>query len=152
MFADVGPSATGDGWRPEPPRLGVARENGRLSDRVPHLHICVTCRAGREVADGEPTPGQVLHDAVSALASDGAPVAVQAVACLASCERGCAAAISAPGKWGYLLGGLSDAVAGDLLIYGAAYAASRTGTVMPSKRPVSLASSVLGRFPAQELL
>ena len=79
------------------------------------------------------------------------PLELRAVSCLASCERGCAAAISAPGKWSYLLGGLSGAVAADLLTYGAAYAASRTGTVMPSKRPASLAKAVLGRFPTQEL-
>jgi len=123
-----------------------------VSERVPHLHICVTCRAGRTLTEGETTPGQRLHDAVTMLAAEGAPVAVHAVSCLASCERGCAAAISAPGKWGYLLGGLSAPVAADLLTYGAAYAASRTGTVMPSKRPVSLALAVLGRFPALELL
>jgi predicted metal-binding protein len=102
--------------------------------------------------EGETTPGQRLHDAVLALAGNEAPVAVHSVSCLASCERGCAAAISAPGKWGYLLGGLSAGVAADLLTYGAAYAASKTGTVMPSRRPPSLAAAVLGRFPAQELL
>ena len=123
-----------------------------MSERVPDLHICITCRAGRVLAEGETTPGQHLHDAVTALAADGAPVAVHAVSCLASCEHGCAAAISAPGKWGYLLGGLSAGLAADLLTYGAAYAASRTGTVMPSRRPASLACSVRGRFPALELL
>jgi predicted metal-binding protein len=121
-----------------------------VSERVPHLHICITCRAGRELEDGETTPGQDLHDAVSALAADGGRVTVHAVSCLASCERGCAATISEPGKWGYLLGGLSAEIASDLLTYGAAYAASRTGTVMPSKRPASLAAAVLGRFPVLE--
>lgn len=123
-----------------------------LSERVPHLHICITCRAGRTLDEGETTPGQRLHDAMIELAAEDAPVRIHSVSCLASCERGCAAAISAPGKWGYLLGNLSERLAADLLTYGAAYAASRTGTVMPSKRPASLAQSVLGRFPAQELL
>ena len=135
---EAGRGAPGEGWL--------------VSERVPHLHICVTCRAGRELEEGEVPPGQRLHDAVIALLGQGAPVRVQAVQCLASCERGCAAAISAPGKWGYLLGFLSDALAPDLLTYGGAYAASRTGTVMPSKRPASLARSVLGRFPALETL
>jgi predicted metal-binding protein len=121
-----------------------------VSDRVPYLHICVTCRAGQALAEGDTPPGQHLHDAVAALA--GEQVQVQPVTCLASCERGCAAVISAPGKWGYLLGGLSNALASDLLTYAGAYAASKTGTVMPSKRPSSLLSVVLGRFPPMETL
>lgn len=121
-----------------------------MADRVPSLHVCITCRAGRALAEGEPPAGQLLHDAIAALLDGEPPVALRAVSCLASCERGCAAAISAPGKWGYLLGGLSGGIAPDLLTYGVAYAASRTGTVMPSKRPPSLANAVLGRFPTQE--
>lgn len=128
------------------------RKGWLVSERVPHLHICVTCRAGRALEEGERPPGQHLYEAVSSLLGAAGPVRLQAVACLASCERGCAAAISAPGKWGYLLGGLSDALASDLLTYGAAYAASKTGAIMPSKRPPSLASAVLGRFPAMETL
>lgn len=121
-----------------------------MSQRVPHLHICTTCRAGQALGEGEVPPGQHLLDALAGLA-DGA-VRVQAVTCLASCERGCAAVISAPGKFGYLLGGLSDALASDLLTYAGAYAASKTGAVMPSKRPASLSSVVLGRFPPMETL
>ncbi len=122
-----------------------------MSDLVPRLHVCTTCRSGRPLAEGETAPGQHLHDALAGLMGDGSPVALRPVACLASCERGCTAAISAPGKWSYLLGGLSAADAADLLTYGAAYALSRTGTVLPSKRPASLARAILGRFPAQEL-
>jgi len=72
------------------------------------------------------------------------------VSCLASCERGCAAAISMPGKWTNLLGFLSPALASDLLVYAQAYAASPTGTVMPSRRPASLGTLILGRVPHPE--
>ena len=74
-------------------------------------------------------------------------VELREVVCLSSCDQGCAAAISAPGKWTYLLGRLDPALAPDLLAYATAYAASRTGTVLPSKRPASLARMVLGRVP-----
>ena len=121
-----------------------------MAEHVPSFFVCITCRAGRPLAEGEVPPGQILHDALVEKLPEGAPFTVHAVSCLASCERGCAAAISAPGKWGYLLGGLSDATVSDLITYGAAYAASKTGTVMPSKRPASLATAVLGRFPAPE--
>ena len=67
--------------------------------------------------------------------------------CLSSCDHGCAAAISAPGKWTYLLGRLDTALVPDLVEYAATYAAHPTGTVLPSRRPASLARMILGRMP-----
>lgn len=122
---------------------------------IPVLHVCITCRTGLPLAEGEMPPGRTMLDAVAALVAANPVVAVREVTCLASCDAGCAATLSAPGKWTYLLGRLDPALAPDLLTYAAAYAASRTGTVMPSKRPASLARMVLGRTPdlapAQEL-
>lgn len=118
---------------------------------LPRLHVCLTCRAGQELAEGQAPPGKVLHDAVAALLPvDGAPLELRTVVCLASCTRGCAAAISMPGKWTYLLGGLAPGMAADLLTYGAAYAASGNGTLMPSRRPASLRDAILARFPAHD--
>ena len=118
-----------------------------MSDCVPCLHVCVTCRAGRPLPEGETPAGKFFHDTVAALADAGS-VRVVPVQCLASCNTGCAAAISAPGKWTYLLGGLSNELAPDLLVYARAYAEAKTGGVMPSKRPASLAGIVLGRVPS----
>jgi predicted metal-binding protein len=117
---------------------------------TPVLHICTTCRAGRPLAEGEVPPGRHLHDAVAAAlaARPDAPVALRAVTCMAACDHGCAAAMTAPGKWGYLLGRLDLSHAADLLDYGAAYAAHATGAVLPSRRPASLRSVVLGRIPS----
>ncbi len=114
------------------------------------LHVCITCRAGRTLAEGEPPPGRLLHEAV-ARARGGAPdtpVEVREVTCLAACDQGCSAALTGPGKWGYLLGRLTLGHAADLLAYGAAYAASASGAVLPSRRPASLRTVVLGRLPA----
>jgi predicted metal-binding protein len=111
------------------------------------LHICVTCRAGRPLAEGETPPGRFMHDAVAAH-RNAARVELREVVCLASCDHGCAAAIAMHGKWRYLLGRLDPSLAGDLLDYAAAYAAHPTGTVLPSRRPASLARMVLGRMPA----
>ena len=122
---------------------------------IPVLHVCTTCRTGLTLAGGETPPGRTMLDAITRLVAVNPVVAVREVACLASCDDGCAATLSAPGKWTYLLGRLDPALASDLLTYAAAYAASRTGTVMPSKRPASLSRMVLGRTPdlapAQEL-
>lgn len=110
----------------------------------------MTCRGGRDLAEGESPPGRLLHDAVLHARGDSA-VAVREVVCLAACDQGCAAAIAAPGKWGYLLGHLTLDHAADLLTYGAAYAASASGAVLPSKRPASLHRGViLGRLPSLE--
>lgn len=95
-------------------------------------------------------PGAFLHAEIARLLAIEAapPVELREVVCLASCERGCTAAISMPGKWSYLLGGLSLEHAGDILTYAASYGASKTGTVLPSRRPASLRSAIVARFPA----
>jgi predicted metal-binding protein len=118
------------------------------SDEI-SLHVCIGCQAGTQLAEGEATPGRRLHDALAALPT-ALPLRVRPTTCMANCERGCSAAISAPGKWSYLLGRLSPELASDLLIYAAAYAASASGTVMPSRRPASLRDIVMGRLPAPE--
>ncbi len=117
------------------------------------LHICITCRGA--VADDavvpDPVPGTRLHEAVAALlreAGDGR-IGLQPVVCLANCERGCSAAVSAPGKWAYMVGGLGPEHAADLLAYARAYAASDKGVVLRAGRPESLRYAILGRFPAE---
>ncbi len=112
---------------------------------MPTLHVCTTCRAGQPLPEGATPPGQSLFEAVSQQA--GSAVRVLPVKCLSSCDHGCAAAISAPGKWTYLLGRLDLSLVPDLLAYAATYAAHPTGTVLPSRRPASLAKMILGRMP-----
>jgi predicted metal-binding protein len=114
---------------------------------IPTLHVCITCRAGDELPEEGVAPGRVLHDAIAAHPEAGC-VTLREVICLASCDHGCAASIEMPGKWRYLLGRLDPSLAGDVLAYAAAYGAHPTGTVLPSKRPRSLARAILGRMPA----
>jgi predicted metal-binding protein len=121
----------------------------------PRLIICTTCRAGQPPAEDEPTPGARLHAELERLITpsrDTASVELRQVACLANCERGCSGAITMPGKWTYLLGFLSSDHAADLLTYGAAYASSANGTVLPSRRPASLRYAVVGRVPPMEFV
>ncbi len=117
----------------------------------PRLIICTKCRAGHALGESAPTPGARLHAALEQLiVSAAAPVDLRTVSCLANCERGCSGVIAMPGKWTYLLGLLSPEHAADLLAYGAAYAASASGTVLPSRRPASLRDVVMGRVPPME--
>jgi predicted metal-binding protein len=117
------------------------------------LIVCTTCRAGCDLADGETPPGARLHAELErTLAAGDAPLTLAGVACLANCARGCTAAIAMPGKWTYLLADLTPAQADDLVEYGAAYVASRSGAVLPSRRPASLRNAILARVPALETL
>ncbi len=121
-----------------------------MSEPATTLHVCVTCRAGTERLPGVPVPGRVLHDRIDRLLVDAAMpgLRLRAVECLAVCREGCAASIAMPGKWSYLLGRLSPEEAADLVDFAALYRASRTGTVMPSRRAASLGDAILGRVPS----
>jgi predicted metal-binding protein len=114
----------------------------------PILHICTTCRGGHAEAEGAKRRGQVLFDAVADLLADENDVDLRGVECLAICAQGCSAALAMPGRWSYLLHGLEPDHAADLLVYARSYAASATGTVMPSRRPASLRDVIHGRVPA----
>ncbi len=125
-----------------------------MTDHIARLHVCTTCRAGRELAEGEAVPGTLLHAEIARQLPGRADLALQLqeVKCLSSCKRGGAAAISMPGKWSYLLGDLTPDLVSDLLDYCTRYAASPTGTVLPSRRSASLQNFILGRFPALEIV
>ncbi len=107
------------------------------------LHVCVTCGHPEE-----PRPGLILHDRIAALMGADEPFALKPVTCLARCGAGCSAAATAPGKWGYLLSGLSPDHAGDLIAYARTYAETPSGAVLPSRRAASLRNAVIGRIPA----
>ncbi len=114
----------------------------------PRLAVCMTCKAGQEIEGDAIRPGRQLFEALQALCrDDDAAADLLPVECLSLCEQGCSAAISIPGKWSYLLGGLEPAMAEDLLTYARAYAGSKTGLVLPSRRPASLGTMVKGRMP-----
>ncbi len=115
------------------------------------LHVCVTCRAGSSVQEGEAPPGLRLHQHFARALDEGDDhgwIELKEVTCLVSCQRGCAAAVSMPGKWSYLIGHLDESKTADVLSYLRAYRDSASGAVLPSRRPASLRDAVLGRFPS----
>jgi predicted metal-binding protein len=110
------------------------------------LHVCITCRAGQTVAEGESTPGARLRDAiVAAGVPDG--VNLVPVECLSACNQGCSVALSAPGRWAYVYGRLSDANARDVVAGAAAYAAAPDGIVPWRQRPEIFRKQSLARIP-----
>lgn len=110
------------------------------------LHVCITCRAGQTLGEGEVAPGKRLHEAILAA---GIPddVNVVAVECLSACSQGCSVALSAPGRWSYVYGRLTDAHAGDIVAGAAAYAVAPDGLVPWRSRPEIFRKQSLARIP-----
>lgn len=113
------------------------------------LHVCTTCKAGELIEDGCPVMGARLH---AALTEAGAPegVRIVGVECLSACNSGAAVALSAPGRWSYVYGRLSDADAPEILAGAAAYAAAPDGIVPWRSRPVIFRKQSLARIPPLE--
>jgi predicted metal-binding protein len=110
------------------------------------LHVCITCRAGQPLQEGETTPGARLH---AAILESGVPdgVTLIPVECLSACTQGCSVALSAPGRWCYVYGRLSDANARDIAAGAAAYAAAPDGIVPWRQRPEIFRKQSLARIP-----
>jgi predicted metal-binding protein len=110
------------------------------------LHVCITCRAGQTIPEGESTPGARLHDAIL---DAGVPpgVSLMPVECLSACNHGCSVALSAPGRWSYVYGRLSEANAKDVVAGAAAYAAAPDGIVPWRTRPEIFRKQSLARIP-----
>jgi len=110
------------------------------------LHVCITCCAGQSLQEGETTPGARLHAAILGI---GVPdwVRLVPVECLSACSQGCSVALSAPGRWSYVYGRLSDANAQDVVAGAAAYAAAPDGIVPWRSRPEIFRKQSLARIP-----
>jgi len=110
------------------------------------LHVCITCRAGQTIPEGEKTPGAQLRDAII---EAGVPEGVNLVPveCLSACSQGCSVALSAPGRWAYVYGRLSQANAHDVVAGAAAYAAAPDGLVPWRSRPEIFRKQSLARIP-----
>jgi predicted metal-binding protein len=110
------------------------------------LHVCITCRAGQTIPDGQPTPGARLRDAIldAGVPSD---VTLVPVECLSACNQGCSVALSAPGRWSYVYGRLSEANAQDVIAGAAAYAGAPNGIVPWRTRPEIFRKQSLARIP-----
>ncbi|MDE2239446.1 MAG: DUF1636 domain-containing protein [Rhodospirillales bacterium] len=113
------------------------------------LHVCITCRAGLPLVEGEPCAGAKVHEAISALpVPEG--VIVKPVECLSACKNGASVALSGQGRWSYIYGPVNEADAQVILEGAAAYAATPDGIVPWRERPVLFRKNVIARLPALE--
>lgn len=114
------------------------------------IHVCTACRRARaDLPEGYDQPGLALAEALAAeLAAKGSTIAVLPVECLAVCKRPCTIALSADGKWTYLIGDLDTDTHLDEIVGAAeAYAASANGIVPWKERPQSFRKGVVARVP-----
>ena len=116
------------------------------------LHVCATCRGVAPhdpVPEGEDRPGAKLLAAIRAGdCPDG--VEIREVECLSACNFGCSVSLSAPGKWSYVYGRMTEADADEILAGAGLYAASDNGIVPWRERPVIFRKQSLARIPPQE--
>lgn len=110
------------------------------------LHVCTTCKAGEPVEDGRPVPGARLY---AALIAGEIPegLRIVGVECLSACNSGAAVALSAPGRWSYVYGRLTEADAAEILAGAGAYVAAADGLVPWRARPVIFRKQSLARIP-----
>jgi len=106
------------------------------------LFVCVTCKAG------EDRPGQALFDALAERLQDEPGVALRAVECLSVCKRPCTVALSAAGKWTYVVGDLDQASHLDDIVAAARrFAQTADGLVPWRERPIPFRKGVISRTP-----
>jgi predicted metal-binding protein len=115
------------------------------------LFVCVTCRA--QVTDAAQTelarPGARLLAAINEMPDarrEG--LAVMAVECLSNCNRACTVAITAWGKWTYVIGALDpDVHADDVLTFARLHHAHEAGLPAWRERPEYIRKNTISRVP-----
>lgn len=115
------------------------------------LHVCVTCRAGQPVGEGELVPGARLYRALLAQA-ELPGVTIKPVECLSACTQGCSIALTGNDRWTYIYGRLSESDAEAIRTGVAAYALAPAGLVPWRERPDIFRKQSIARVPPLQLL
>jgi predicted metal-binding protein len=115
------------------------------------IFVCVSCRRRLDGAgDVFNEPGRplvaALEEHISAKGLTG--LKVEPVECLAVCKRPCTLAITAAGKWTYLIGDLDPVLHVEEIAQAAAsYQGSENGIVAWKERPPTFRRGVISRVP-----
>ena len=119
-----------------------------MRDDVSTLFVCVTCRR-----EGDPPadvrPGARLYAMLKERATD---IDVVPVECLSNCTRSCSTAVTAPGKWTYVVGDLDpERNVDDILNFARAHKAAPDGLPPWRERPVHVRQHTIARVPPMRL-
>jgi predicted metal-binding protein len=107
------------------------------------VFVCTTCRHPEDAPEAQPRAGARL--AATLASSEG--VEIREVECLANCKRGPSVAMTRPGGWSYVFGGLAptDGVA---VLEGARLLSLSADGLMPWRgRPEPLKRGLIARIP-----
>jgi predicted metal-binding protein len=117
---------------------------------VSTLFVCVTCRSGdAEQQAGELRPGARLFATLQRLATN---LDIVPVECLSNCQQSCSAAVTAPGKWTYVIGHLDpDRHADDVLSFVRLHDAHPEGLPVWRERPEHIRKNTIARVPPMHL-
>jgi predicted metal-binding protein len=112
------------------------------------LLVCVKCRRGQDIPEGDERPGQVLYDALRA-GEMPEGVRLTPVECLQNCDLGCTVALrGGDGRWTYVFGNVDETSHSDMLIDGAArYHATSDGLIPWRERPEHFKRNCIARIP-----
>jgi predicted metal-binding protein len=112
------------------------------------LTVCRTCRPDGAQPGDEPAGAALGRVAAQALRESGSTdVEIRAIACLSACSRSCSASVSAPGKFGYVIGGLRPEDAGDLVAFALRHAEASDGVPPWRARPETIRKNTVARIP-----
>ena len=111
---------------------------------VSTLFVCITCRREGDTT-AEPRPGARLYAALKEQATD---LNIVPVECLSNCTRSCTTAVSAPGKWTYVIGHLDpDRHVADILQFARSHEAHAEGLPVWRERPEHVRKNTIARVP-----
>ena len=116
------------------------------------LFVCVTCRTQttETVTAGEQSrAGARLLAAIRAASGDAADgLSIMPVECLSNCNRSCTVAVTAAGKWTYVIGGLDpETHAADALAFARLHQAHAAGLPVWRERPEHIRKNTIARVP-----
>lgn len=114
------------------------------------LFVCVTCRAqsAEPSSNEQPRAGARLLEAIHAVAVEQRDISVVPVECLSNCNRSCTVAVTAPGKWTYIVGALDpDLHADDVLAFARLHQVHEAGLPPWRERPEHIRKNTIARVP-----
>jgi predicted metal-binding protein len=116
------------------------------------IYLCITCRRKTGEAEGAfDLPGRILAARLAQrMTRRGGNCAINVVPveCLAVCKRPSTLALTAAGKWTYLIGDLDpEAHVEEILAAAESYGASADGIVPWKERPPTFRKGVIARTP-----
>lgn len=106
----------------------------------PALHVCAGCKP-----IGAHSGGAALHERLAAVPPG--EITIVAHTCLGPCGVPGRVALTAPGRWSWLLAGVDAEDLDDLADFISVWRASPDGRVAKADRPPRLRSKIIGRVP-----